>query len=229
MKRLPTLTSYRFLYRGALILGVGLLVIPSAASAARPPQKAGLVSPRLAVLRLSDVTHFFGAGFARSSAGPLKRINGAAVDALFHTTAYAKLARDWVSGYSVEYSKSVSLTTAQSVKSSVNLYKTSGSAQHAMQTTYAARAPIERHAGGGFYTSTFTRYSGVGQYAELSTNIMKPAKGGKPPALPGAYQYQLTFTRGHYDASLKIASASKVSMSVVLAVARVLDSRLHGG
>jgi hypothetical protein len=74
-----------------------------------------------------------------------------------------------------------------------------------------------------------THYGGVGQYAELTTNVMKAANGGKPPALPGAYQVTITFTRGHYDASLQIVSATKINMSTALAAARVMDSRLHGG
>jgi hypothetical protein len=181
------------------------------------------------VLRLSDAIRLFGSGFTGSSAKPLSRPNGAVLDTILHSTAFTKLAQAWVSGYSIEFDKSASLAGSLNVKSAVNLYKTSGIAQKTDEATFSARAALEKRAGGGAYTSTLTHYGGVGQYAELTTNVMKAANGGKPPALPGAYQVTITFTRGHYDASLQIVSATKINMSTALAAARVMDSRLHGG
>ena len=223
---LPMSPSFR---RGAAILAVCAVVAPVSTFAARPPRADRLVSTKQAVLRLSDVARLFGTGFTGSSAKPLRRPNGAAIDMLLHSTAFAKLAQEWVSGYSVEFDKSASLAGSLNVKSSVNRYTSSGTAQKTYEATFAARVALEKHAGGGAYTSTLTRYSGVGQYAELATNVMKPGRGGKPPAIPGAYQATITFTRGHYDASLQIVSATKINMSTALAAARIMDNRLRRG
>jgi hypothetical protein len=228
MKGLFGLPPFLF-QRGVLVLGACLLAAPSATLAQRPPQSAGLISPVRAVLGLSDVTREFGSGFTRSSAAALKRPNGAQVDALLHTSSFTKLYKTWVSGYSVEYSRSTSFSASKVVKSSVELFQGSGSAQQALQATFAARAALDKHAGGSAFTSALVHFSGVGQYAELATNVMKPAKGGKPPTLPGAYQITITFTRGHYEAALHLDSAVKINMSTALAAARLMDSRLHGG
>jgi len=223
MKRLHTLpASQPFLL--ATMLAACVLWSPAPSLAA---PSFGLVSPKQVVLRLSDVTHLFGSGFTRTSAGPLPRQNAAAAAALLHSTEYAKLLQDWVSGYTVEYTNL--LAGAITVDSSINVYKTAGTAQRAAQATFTSRVALAKHAGGGMFKSSLTRYSGVGEYAELTTNVMTSAQGGKTPSIPGSHQVSLFFARGHYGASVKVVSSTTIRMSAVLAAARLMDSRLRGG
>jgi hypothetical protein len=208
-------------------LAACILFMPATNLAARPSHPAGLVSPKQVVLSQSDVTHVFGRGFTRTSAGPLPRQNAAAAAAILRSNAYTKLLQDWVSGYAAEYSNLGQ--TATSVKSSVNLYKTAGLAQQVAQATFASRVALTKHAGGGMFQSSLTRYSGVGEYAELTTNVMKSARGAKASLIPGSHQIMLSFTRGHYGVSVLVDSSATIHLSAVLAAARLMDNRLRGG
>jgi hypothetical protein len=217
---------------GALVLAACLLAAPATSLAARPAHPAGLVSAQQAVLRLSDVTHIFGKGFAQSRAGALPRQSAQSVAAaakLLHTNAYTKLLHDWVAGYATEYDNALSLAGGMTVKSSVNVYKMRGIAQQVAEATFASRVVMTRRGGMGMFQSSLKRYSGVGEYAELTTSVMKSARGGTALHLPGAYQVKLSFTRGHYGVSVDVDSGSAIRLSAVLAAARVIDSRLHGG
>jgi hypothetical protein len=223
--------SRRFLW-GAVTISAFLLFTPTTSLAAQQAHPAGLVSAQQAVLRLSDVTHIFGKGFAQSRAGALPRQSAQSVAAaakLLHTNAYTKLLHDWVAGYATEYDNALSLAGGMTVKSSVNVYKTRGIAQQVAQATFASRVVMTKRGGMGMFQSSLKRYSGVGEYAEVTTSVMKSARGGKALHIPGAYQVKLSFTRGHYGVSVDVDSGSAIRLSAVLAAARVIDSRLHGG
>lgn len=227
MKRLHIVAESHPFRWGAIILAACVLSTPATSLAARPLHPAALVSPKQVALRLSEVTHIFGKGFSRTSAGPLPRQNPAAAAALLHSNAYTKLLQDWVAGYAVEYT---SLSAGgMTVKSTVNMYKTAGIAQKVAEATFASRAALTKHAGGGMFVSSLTRYSGVGEYAELTTNVMKSTGGGVLSHLAGSHQVTLTFTRGHYGVSVLVVSSSAIRMSAVLAAARLMDNRLRGG
>jgi hypothetical protein len=83
------------------------------------------------------------------------------------------------------------------------------------------------HAGGGMFKMAQTRYSGIGEYAELTTAVMKSSKG--TIALPGSHQATLSFAHGRYGVSVQVTAGKPISIPAVVAAAHVIDSRLHGG